>query len=175
MKSFLPALTLATVLFAAAPARATEVGYSRKLGVGLMLGDPTGFTGKYWVAQKNAIDFGLGFGFAGRQCDRYGCYGGYNSSSLNADYLWHPSVLARGAVELDWHIGVGARLWFWDWGNRYNNHSGVVNLSIRAPIGLDLMFSNPNFLEIYAEITPAIYFYDRFLGFEGGLGIRFYF
>jgi hypothetical protein len=42
-------------------ANATEVGYNRKFGLGFMLGDPTGITGKYWVSGTNALDFGLGF------------------------------------------------------------------------------------------------------------------
>src|SRR5262245_49852717 len=118
MRRTLP-LTLVMVAFsslAASAAGATDVGYSRKFGLGLMLGDPTGLTAKYWVAQKNALDFGIGFasyGYRARdcwtdslgrvRCDRYG----YGHTSLNVDYLWHPSVLARGSVELDWHIGVG--------------------------------------------------------------------
>src|SRR6185436_5339726 len=32
----------------AGSAQATEVGYGRKLGLGFVLGDPTGLSGKYW-------------------------------------------------------------------------------------------------------------------------------
>lgn len=160
-------------------ASATEIGYRRNFGIGLMLGEPTGITGKYWISSKTALDFGLGFGYGNyydRRCDRFGCYGGYEGVSLNADYLWHPSVLVRGPVELLWHIGVGGRIWFWNYRDRnYDTRGGLLDAAIRMPIGLDLMFANPNFLEIYGEVTPSLYLFGPYLGFEGGLGIRFYF
>ncbi len=56
--------TLLAVFLLAAGARsasATEVGYNRKIGLGFILGDPTGLSGKYWVGPTNAFDFGLGF------------------------------------------------------------------------------------------------------------------
>jgi hypothetical protein len=57
-------LSAAVVLMAlgawTAPAHATEVGVERQYGVGLMLGDPTGLSGKAWVSRTNAIDAGLG-------------------------------------------------------------------------------------------------------------------
>ena len=44
----------------AGSAQATEVGYDRKFGLGVVLGAPR-LPGKAWVAPTNAIDFGLGF------------------------------------------------------------------------------------------------------------------
>ena len=100
----------------AGSAQATEVGYNRKFGLGVVLGAPTGFTGKAWVAPTNAIDFGLGFygyGFANRcftdgngntVCNR----GGYNWATLNVDYLWQSNIV-RGQAQLDWHLGAGGR------------------------------------------------------------------
>ena len=38
----------------------TDVGYTRKFGLGFMVGDPTGLTAKLWLGPTNAIDFGLG-------------------------------------------------------------------------------------------------------------------
>ena len=66
---------------------------------------------------------------------------------------------------------------FWNYRgyDYYNDHGGFLDLAVRAPIGLDLMFNNPQFLELYAEITPSFYFYRGWLGFEGGIGARFYF
>src|SRR5690349_19282138 len=53
---------------AEASAHVTEVGYGRNYGIGLMVGDPTGITGKIWIGQTNAIDAGVGdygFGYRG--------------------------------------------------------------------------------------------------------------
>ena len=32
-------------------------------GLGVILGEPTGFSGKYWVDQDHAFDFGLAYSF----------------------------------------------------------------------------------------------------------------
>jgi hypothetical protein len=153
-------------------AEATEVGYGRNLGLGFVLGDPTGFVGKYWVGRTNAIDMGLGFyGYSWGWCDNNGTRcGGNQSFSLNADYLWQ-SNLVRSTAQLDWHIGAGARTIIWNDGNH-----GHVALGPRMPIGLDLMFANPNFLELFFELAPTIYVAPG-VGFniEGGLGVRLYF
>jgi hypothetical protein len=163
---------------AAKPAQATEVGYGRKFGLGFVLGDPTGLSGKYWVGSTNSLDFGLGFwgyGFRDRcwydnagnaHCDQFG----YSNGTLNVDYLWQ-SNLVRGQAQLDWHIGGGGRvLWFG------GCTGSCFAAAARMPIGLDLMFANPGFIEIFAELAPAFYIVPG-LGFEieGGLGVRFYF
>jgi hypothetical protein len=158
-------------------AQATEVGYGRKFGLGFVLGDPTGLSAKLWVSSTNSLDFGLGFfGYGAGGCFRDNnnvqhCNSfGYNVGTFNVDYLWQSNIV-RGTAQLDWHIGVGGRAIF------YGNCGGnCFALGARAPIGLDLMFSNPSFVEIFFEIAPAFYVIPGFgFGFEGGLGVRFYF
>jgi len=181
------ATAIAAVVCAAGEARATEVGYSRQFGVGAILGDPTGLSGKLWVGQTNAIDIGIGFygygGFrggcfhdrAGRTiCDPgYGYGYGTSSGSVHVDYLWESKLYdASGKVQLDWHIGGGARAFFL--GDPCG--SGCWDIGVRAPIGLDLTFARPSFLEVFIEIAPALYAVPAmFLALEGGLGVRGYF
>jgi len=153
----------------------TEVGYGRTFGLGFMVGDPTGLTGKLWVGRTNAIDFGLGFwGYgpdacAGRglPCDRFG----YHAGTVNADYLWQSNIV-RGRAQLDWHIGAGGRsIW-------YGGCAGdCFALAARMPVGLDLMFANPAMLELFVELAPTLYFVPTLadLGVEGAFGARFYF
>jgi hypothetical protein len=155
-------------------AEATEVGYGRNLGLGFVLGDPTGFVGKYWVGRTNAIDAGFGFyGYGWGWCNNRGC-GGNQSFSFNADYLWQ-SNLVRSTAQLDWHIGAGGRTIIWNNGNNPNG-GGNVALGARMPIGLDLMFNNPNFLEVFFELAPILYVAPGvWFNIEGGLGVRLYF
>jgi hypothetical protein len=158
-------------------AEATEVGYNRKFGLGFMIGNPTGLVGKYWLSTINALDFGVGFygyGWGFRGCDAQGrCWGGgYGHLTLNVDYLWQ-SNLVKSTAQLDWHVGAGGRVDFF--GDQY---SSAFAVGVRGPIGLDLMFSNPSFLELFFEIAPVLYFAPipvAGLGFEGGLGVRLYF
>lgn len=170
--AFVAAILMVT---AARSAHATDVGYGRKFGLGLELGDPTGLSAKLWVAPTNAIDFGLGFwgfgvnagcwrdGNGNLHCDNF------STGTFNADYLWQSNIV-RGTAQLDWHLGVGGRaIWF------SGCNGDCFDFGGRAPIGLDLMFQNPNFLEIFFEIAPALYVIPNpFLAFEGGLGIRGY-
>ena len=161
------------------PAHATEVGYGRRFGLGFVLGDPTGVSAKYWLGPTNSLDASLGFwgyGFNDRcwydntghaHC---GAFGGYSNGTFNVDYLWQ-SNLVRGSAQLDWHIGAGGRmLWFG------GCNGDCFAFAARMPVGLDLMFTNPSFVEIFVELAPAFYIVPGW-GFdiEGGLGARFYF
>jgi hypothetical protein len=154
-------------------ASATEVGYSRKFGLGFVLGDPTGLSAKYWVGPTNSLDFGLGFygyGVSDRCGPNCGRLNGYSNGTFNIDYLWQSNIV-RGTAQLDWHIGPGGRaLW-------YGNCGGdCFTLAARMPVGLDLMFANPSFVELFAEVAPTFYLLAGWgPEIEGGLGARFYF
>ena len=179
-RTILTALAAGMLVAAVAgSAQATEVGYSRKFGLGFVVGDPTGLSAKWWVGPTNAFDFGLGFwgyGFNDRcwvdnngnqHCDRFG----YNNGTFNMDYLWQSNIV-RGQAQLDWHVGAGGRaVW---WGGGCSGECFAV--AARAPIGLDLMFNNPGFMEVFFELAPAFYLIPGFgFAIEGGLGVRFYF
>jgi hypothetical protein len=174
IKAFFTAFVTVVLLAGAVrTASATEVGYGRKFGLGFVLGDPTGLSAKLWTGPTNSLDFGLGFWGYGvdyncgnGHCDRFG----YHAGTFNMDYLWQ-SNLVRGAAQLDWHIGAGGRaVW-------YGNCGGdCFQAAARMPVGLDLMFSNPSFVEIFFELAPALYIVqDLYFTVEGGLGARFYF
>jgi hypothetical protein len=165
-------LTLALLIGGARTATATEVGSRRPLGLGFAVGTPTSIVGKYFIGGDNALDFGIGF-WSYRDCydrDRvHYCDGGAGHLGLNADYLWQ-EPLARGTANLDWHIGVGARLWVFD-----DYYSNRVGLAARMPVGLDLTFARPTFLEVFLELAPALNIVPTRFDIEAFLGVRFYF
>jgi hypothetical protein len=172
--------TLTAVLLLAvvgSAARATEVGYSRTFGLGIELGDPTGLSAKLWVGRTNALDFGFGFWTYGNgtcYVDQNGntiCGSfGHDGGTFNMDYLWQSNII-RGTAQLDWHVGGGGRLVWWG-----GCQSNCVAVAARAPIGLDLMFNNPSFMEIFFEIAPAFWLVPNIdFGIDGGIGARFYF
>jgi len=166
------ALTLGLLASFVRPAAATEVGTRRNFGLGFALGTPSSIVGKYFLISENALDFGLGFWrYHNWDCydnagHRYRCGGG--TLGLNADYLWQ-EPLARGTANLDWHIGVGGRIWFDD----YYDHD--VGIAARMPVGLDLTFQRPPFIEVFLELAPALYIVPTTLDIEAFLGVRFYF
>ena len=97
---------------------------------------------------------------------------GESTISVHADYLWESMIVTGRLAQLDWHLGGGARALFvsgpclgdcWD-------------LGVRGPIGLDLTFQRPTFLELFFELAPAFYVVPvAFFSFEGALGVRGYF
>jgi hypothetical protein len=186
MKRLLTGLVF--VLLLAAPASATEIGSYRSFGLGLQLGSPTGFTGKAFLDRASAIDFGLGwrgYGWHHDQCwdDKhhytYDCGYGWNRHNwtVHLDYLWE-NPITQGSTRLDWHIGLGGRLIFWEDGwyyDHYGEHHDVGAI-IRMPLGLDLTFQRPSFLELFFEIAPGLLVIpDVDLDIDADIGIRFYF
>jgi len=161
-------------------ARATEVGYQRQYGLGVMVGDPTGVSGKAWLSRTHAIDAGLGAygygppggcfrnGAAPPVCDRGW---GQRTISVHADYLWESKIVEGRLAQLDWHIGGGARALFLSDPCAFD----CWDLGLRGPVGLDLTFARPSFLEVFFEIAPDLYLVPvAFLSFEGALGVRGY-
>ena len=59
------------------------------------------------------------------------------------------------------------------WGGCQSN---CVAVAARAPIGLDLMFNNPNFLEVFFELAPSFWLIPGLdFGIDGGIGVRAFF
>lgn len=166
----------ASLVLWAADAGATEVGRSKNFGLGFAVGSPTSIVAKYFVSRENALDFGLGFWRLGRRCGgppeaRY-CEGdGFDRVSFNMDYLWQDQIVRGSGAKLDWHIGVGGRVWIFD-----DYVDSDFALAARMPVGLDVTFPKPNFIEVFLELAPALYIVpDLDLDIEAFLGIRFYF
>jgi hypothetical protein len=161
------------VFFAKLPsASATEVGRGRDLGLGFAFGSPTSLVGKYFVGPGNALDFGLGFWSYGWRCSRADgrfCSGdrAFDLVSINVDYLWQEPIVAGPGANLDWHIGAGGRVWL---------GGDDFAAAARMPLGIDLTFRRPDFLEVFLEVAPAVYVVPNInLDIEAFLGVRFYF
>lgn len=146
-------------------AEATEVGIQRPIGVGLVAGSSPGLTMKIWTRPTSAVDLGLGFGLGDFACsDRFNPCG--QRSSFNADYLWQGGHSAYDA--LSFHLGLGARFWFWN----YGSNTSDFQVAARVPIGLDLYIFK--WLEGYGEIAPSYAFAPNLFFLEGALGARMY-
>ncbi|HTV17844.1 MAG TPA: hypothetical protein VMG12_04215 [Polyangiaceae bacterium] len=170
MKRLSFVLALCVAWFGAiSEAGATEVGRGRDFGIGVAFGSPTSIVGKYFIGGGNALDFGLGFWTYGWGCNNRGfCEGrSFDVVTFNADYLWQDGIVAGSKANLDWHIGAGGRVWV---------GGGDASVAARMPVGLDLTFRKPSFLEVYLEIAPAMYVVPGlYLDLEAALGVRFYF
>ena len=127
------------------------------LGVGVILGEPTGFTMKYWLTKRNAFDLGAAWSF---EPDGY--------FELYGDYLFHFFDLIKVPEgELPLYVGVGGRVAIPD--------SGSTLAGVRIPVGLAYEFAKAP-VEVFVEIAPIVDVAPSTeLRWNGGIGVRYYF
>ena len=130
---------------------------SKDLGVGFMVGEPTGLTIKSWTGGGNAIDVGVAWSF-----------GRYDAISIQADYLWHNynvfSEVDEGSLPL--YYGIGGRLVLGE------NDSYI---GARVPVGLNYLFEDAP-VGLFIEAAPIINVAPSTdFDIDGTLGARFYF
>jgi len=158
------------IMTKASPAAASEVAESRRLGIGVMVGAPTGLSLKYYFSPRHALDFGLGVGFWGGP-----------TLYLHGDYKLHFMLTRNSAFDLPLYIGVGAKLTVWFdnhdhayWGDN-DVHSGYLGFGIRVPIGIAFNLGGLP-LDIFFEIVPGLGLFPGIGAFvDGAIGVRWYF
>jgi hypothetical protein len=103
------------------------------LGVGVMVGETTGFTAKK-ITGENAIDAGMGWSL-----------GNNSHFQIHSDWLWNKTdaLYFQDARPLDLYFGIGGRMEFDD----------EIEVGIRLPVGLSAYTSERN-LEGFAEVAP---------------------
>ncbi len=152
MKVKLIVLTLMVLVSGVAHAAADN-----NLGFGVILGDPTGITGKYFLSEESAIDAGAGWKTSGD--DRIHIYG---------DYLYHINDL--------FDIGAGTLPLFFGAGLRFISiEDDEDEFGIRLPVGLEYVFPKLP-IRIFGEIVPVLDLTpDTEFELDGGVGIRYFF
>lgn len=138
------------------PTHAQETG----VGLGIILGEPTGFSFKGWTGPANAIDGALAWSFERG-----------NAFHLHADYLWHNFDVFRTRDRIPLYYGVGARI---KSGSDDNGYHYDTRFGLRGVIGVDFFIPRAPldaFLEIapIMDLTPATE-----LSFNAGIGFRFF-
>lgn len=163
-------LVLAIVL-AAAPVSADDDSPGEKgrpvdkgsLGVGIILGEPTGITAKLYLKDDQALQAAVGFSLF---------RGGLH---FNADYVFHPWILQeRDTFVLPAYIGPGVR--FLDYQENAKNN---VAFDLRVVAGLLFDFKNVP-LDAFVEVAGLVgYDFGPGHGFDPALniaaGARYYF
>jgi len=144
---------------------ATSAFAQDKFGLGLIVGEPTGLSVKYWLDDKQAVDGAVAWSF----WDDDGL-------SLHADYLWHNYEFLNvgetdGKVPL--YFGGGTRLKFRHNEGRHHDDNDLV-FGLRAPVGISYIF-NGKPLDLFAEIAPILDLApDVDLAFSIAVGVRYY-
>ena len=133
--------TLAFVLLSAR-ARTASAQTGGSFGLGLIVGEPTGVSGKLYIKRSHAIDGAIGLGFA----DGRGIH-------VHADYLWHPVVLTRTpSFDLPLYVGLGGRLQ--SHGKRDNRDEHLA-LGPRGVVGILFGFRNAP-IDVFLEVAVGV-------------------
>lgn len=129
---------------------------------GLIFGNPTGFSAKYWINTDKAIDFAVSLP---SQTNEF-------SSSENTNYIVHSTYLThqRNLLRLE----TGELIY-------YNGVGGTVTLQdnpiigIRGVMGLDYVFPKIP-VNVFIEFAPVFHIYPASIVDSGlAIGTRYHF
>lgn len=98
------------------------------MGLGLVLNNDFGISGKYWIDKTNAIDAIVNLG---------------NSTVIGADYVWHKYDLINSQFPV--YYGVGAKV-------AVGNGSGFA---VNGVAGIDFLIKKIS-VDVFLELVPTI-------------------
>ena len=128
---------------------------SNGVGVGLIVGEPTGISGKYWTGSTTAFDAALAWSFVDE-----------NAFQIHADYLFHNiRLITVSEGKLPFYYGIGARL----------KTENDIKLGVRVPLGLAYLFQNVP-IDIFVEVVPILDVIPKTdFQINAALGARYFF
>jgi len=141
-----------------------------KMGVGVLLGDPTALSGKYFMGGDSAIDAGISFG--------------HHELVLFGDVLKHfPGKFGSQNAfvsSLNPYVGVGPVVAFSDGDNDHSHHvieddDDDFGIGGRIPLGVEWMDKEIP-VGVSLEIAPGAIILPSTNAFvQGGVAVRYYF
>lgn len=128
---------------------------SNGIGLGLIVGEPTGISGKFWTGSTTAFDAGLAWSFIDE-----------NAFQIHADYLFHNiRLITVSEGKLPFYYGIGARL----------KTANDIKLGVRVPLGLVYLFQNLP-IDIFVEVVPILDILPKTdFQINAALGARYFF
>lgn len=140
-------------------------GNSKNIGLGAVVGQPTGLTAMYTLSMHRAIDLTVSYDFSRN----------FDSFLFMGDYLFRkPDTLQIDTIDFGWYWGVGFYYAYFSFGNQILNLD-AYEIGPRIPVGL--FYSFPNFpVEVFVElgvglaVLPGVRFTPT-----AGIGGRYFF
>lgn len=126
------------------------------VGVGFILGNPTGFS----MVIGDRITLGIGWGIA-------------NYLQVNADAWVIDQTLEN---DVDWHVGIGGKVKVFnentDLTENQREADADLGAGIRFPVAVQYLLTER--LELFGEAVPGVLVYPAFdLDIDVGLGLRY--
>ncbi len=125
------------------------------IGIGVIIGDPTGISVKWWKSPSQAYQLGGAWSFVGE-----------GAVHLHGDVVFHQNHLIQQAPEgFSTYLGIGVR----------TKLERSFRMGIRLPLGLSYRFPQAP-LDFFLEVVPIMDLFPATeLRMNGGFGIRYYF
>jgi hypothetical protein len=157
MRKALWVVMLSFVLGAAGEVRAQASG----AGIGIIVGEPTGLSLKFWQSQRTAIDLAAAWSFTDD-----------GAFHIHGDFLFHKFDLIKVSEgQLPFYYGIGARVKVYD-----GDHDDDVLVGLRIPLGLDYLFGGGTPLDVFVEVVPILDLApDTDVSLNASIGIRYWF
>ena len=138
------------------------ISFSKDIGLGIIIGSPTGFSGNYMLSKKHSIDGALAFDLSGDK-----------NLHFHSSYLWrYPKSVPFNDLEFGWYWGLGGK---------YRTHDNDrdadddYRIGARGSIGTNYEFTDVP-VEIFAEGSLIMNFLpETDADFDIGIGARYYF
>ena len=148
--------TVIVALLAALALCSSALAQARGFGLGIIAGEPTDLSAKFWTGAKTGIDMAAAWSVEGE-----------NAFNFHADYLIHDfGVFKVNKGRMALYYGIGGRLVDTD---------ADAFVGVRVPVGINYLFATSP-LDLFVEVVPVLNLSpDTDLDFDGGLGIRFWF
>jgi len=151
MNNNLAKITLFIVIFSS-----FSFGQSKGFGLGMIIGEPTGISAKYWTSSGTAFDFGVGYSF---EKNSY--------LHIHADYLFHAKNIFKTSENIALYYGPGARIRFVE--------DASSRLGFRFDVGLVWIPRNTP-IDVFLEIAPLLDIIpETDFSINGGIGVRYFF
>ena len=126
-------------------------------GLGVVLGEPTGISAKFWLTPGTALDLGLGYSFTSEK----------SVFDFYADYVFHNSDMIHSAENFVVYYGPGARLKI--------KEDTDTRLGVRGVIGI-LWIPRGTSFDLFVEVAPILEIIPATkFDFSGGIGGRYFF
>lgn len=140
----------------------------KNFGLGIMVGEPTGASAKYWTSNANAFAFSFGNSYLGK-------------IRIGVDFLWHFNAFNSSVVSLYAGPGVaigigGSSGWFYNnKGRAWYRTDDNIGLGARGVFGMNFIPRNSD-LEFFGELGVMVGFNpSTYTNVEGAIGFRYYF
>ena len=128
---------------------------SKGIGLGLIVGEPTGISFKYWTGSTTAFDAALAWSFIDE-----------GAFHIHGDYIFHNfTLITIPEGKLPFYYGIGARI----------KTANDTKLGVRVPLGLAYLFNSAP-IDIFLEIVPILDLTPKTdFAINAALGTRYYF